>query len=481
MQNKKYTLYSFCFLFCLWQLASLLEGNSIFFPSFWEVLKEGVALLEEREFWRTLLFSLFRVGMGFLFSLFLALFLALFAYWKDGIEILWKGLFRVFQILPSLVLILLLLVFCPTERLAFFIQLCVVLPLLYEQFHKTLMSLGEEYGLCLYYYEVSFWKRIAHIYFPFLWRELSKNIAGVLGLAFKVTIAGELIAQEDGTIGGEIFLQKMYLNIPRMFAWCMLLLLLHVIFLLLFALVMKVPKRKWKLRRESLYQKRRKEVYPSISKKESYSFSFSHRYGREEIYKHLQLSIIRGEKVGFWGLSACGKTTLLKELAKKLRAEGAKISYIFQHEILFEWLTVEENIFLVLQEVDWEKYDEIFRLLRLEEHKEKYPSELSGGLRKRLAFARAILYEGDYLFLDEAFEFLDKAMQEEILEYLERNYHWKEKTLFMVTHRMEIMTRLVERVYFFPQEKPIESLDMFYSKEKEKMKERLEEETLCHI
>lgn len=60
-----------------------------------------------------------------------------------------------------------------------------------------------------------------------------KNLESILGLCFKVTIAGELLAQEETSVGGEIFTQKMYLNLSTVFAWCFVLLLLHFFMLLL--------------------------------------------------------------------------------------------------------------------------------------------------------------------------------------------------------------------------------------------------------
>jgi len=204
------------------------------------------------------------------------------------------------------------------------------------------------------------------------------------------------------------------------------------------------------------------------------------KYGEEIIFENVQLDWQEGEQIGFWGCSGCGKTSLLKEIARRLEKEGKKFSYVFQNELLIDWLTVEENIALVETVLTKWEQEEILSLLKLEEHLFKFPSELSGGLRKRVALARAFFYQGDYLLLDEAFEFLDLALQEIILEYIEREQKKKRRTIFMVTHRVEIMLRLAEKIFVFPQEKRIQQLKCYKNGEKETIKKILEEE-LCHI
>ena len=203
-------------------------------------------------------------------------------------------------------------------------------------------------------------------------------------------------------------------------------------------------------------------------------------YEEDCIFKGLELSWEEGEQIGFWGYSGCGKTSLLKLIAKKLREEEKKIAYVFQHEVLLEWLTVEENIFLVNPKLLQGEYQKIISVLKLEEEQKKYPKELSGGLRKRVALARAFAYDADYLLLDEAFEFLDLAIQEDIFCFLQREQERSRKTIFLVTHQIETMLRLAEKVFFFAGEKPVKELRMHISKEKEETRKRLEEE-ICHI
>ncbi|KDE63264.1 ABC transporter permease [Fusobacterium necrophorum BFTR-1] len=233
MQIKRNTLLSFLFFICLWEGYSIWKGERVFFPSLEMVFKDCILLLQSTFFWKTLGLTILRVVVGFGLCCSLSVVLALLTFWKREMEILWIAFFGVCRILPSVVLIVLLLVFVPLTCLPFVIQVCVVLPLMYEQALKSLESFEQDISLFLHFYRISYWKRFRKVYLPKIFREMYKNLEGILGLCFKVTIAGELLAQEETSVGGEIFTQKMYLNLSTVFAWCFVLLVLHFFMLLL--------------------------------------------------------------------------------------------------------------------------------------------------------------------------------------------------------------------------------------------------------
>lgn len=227
MQTKRNTFLSFLVLILLWQSFIWWKGENMFFPSFPQVIADTFSLVQEKSFLEILLRTLLRVVFGFFLCFALAFFLAFLAFWKRDLEIVWKSFFQICRILPAVILIVLLLLFFPISWIPFCIQLCVVLPLLYEQSLKSLQEMDLEYHEFLHYYHVSLWKKFRYVYFPIVFHGMYKNLESILGLCMKVTIAGELLAQEDRAIGGEIFTEKMYLNISRVLAWCLILLILH--------------------------------------------------------------------------------------------------------------------------------------------------------------------------------------------------------------------------------------------------------------
>ncbi len=139
------------------------------------------------------------------------------------------------------------------------------------------------------------------------------------------------------------------------------------------------------------------------------------------------------------GASGCGKTTLLNVILGFIKPDGAivtdgeSISAVFQEDRLVPSLTALENVELVSNKAEAEK--------RLEEMKlsdsfDLYPKELSGGMKRRVALARALAKPSDVLVLDEAFAGIDDPLAKELIEKIKEEY--KEKLIIAVTHRPEL-------------------------------------------
>ena len=151
------------------------------------------------------------------------------------------------------------------------------------------------------------------------------------------------------------------------------------------------------------------------------------------------------------GRSGCGKTTLLRLIAglepvDSGEMEGidrGKIGIIFQEPRLMPWLTVEANILFGVGRADAmakkrrEKLPKLLELTGLTGFEKAYPSQLSGGMQQRTALARALMYEPDFLLMDEPFAALDyfirKQMQQELLAICEK----EKKGVLFVTHSID--------------------------------------------
>ena len=139
------------------------------------------------------------------------------------------------------------------------------------------------------------------------------------------------------------------------------------------------------------------------------------------------------------GESGIGKTTLLNILAGLLKPSDGevirtedKISYVFQEPRLFPWMTALENVSTVSDDA---RAKEALELMGLLDSADKYPSELSGGMKQRVSIARAIAYDPHILFLDEPFKGLDPALRKDISETLFNAF--KGRTVIMITHDTE--------------------------------------------
>ena len=157
----------------------------------------------------------------------------------------------------------------------------------------------------------------------------------------------------------------------------------------------------------------------------------------------------------FFGNSGCGKTTLTRLLLDLEKADSGEVvvpdvrkSVVFQEDRLLEWLTVGDNIASVLEKGDDLKIiEDVLKLMEIYDYKDKYPNELSGGMKRRLAFARALCYKGEMYILDEPFKGFDDELKKRILPVI---FKLKEhgKTIILITHNKEEADLLADKIYF---------------------------------
>ena len=164
-------------------------------------------------------------------------------------------------------------------------------------------------------------------------------------------------------------------------------------------------------------------------------------YEKKIIIDSLSYEFEDGKNTLIMGDSGIGKTSLLNIIASTIKASGGKlessyekISYVFQEPRLFEWLTALENVSIVSNKV---KAEELLTLMGLEDSFDKYPSELSGGMKQRVSIARALAYEPDLVLLDEPFKGLDEERRHEVADILFKAL--KGTTAIIVSHAKEDM------------------------------------------
>ena len=195
------------------------------------------------------------------------------------------------------------------------------------------------------------------------------------------------------------------------------------------------------------------------------------KYGREYVLDNVNLSIKEGEFHVFLGKSGCGKSTLLNIIAgfldynsgellvngKAIRGAGADRGVVFQNAdlALFPWLTVYKNIEygLRMQHVNRKKAAEIVRknieLVGLKGHEDKYPSELSGGMKQRVQIARSLAGNPDILIMDEPFGALDAQKRRGLQNQLIRIWRDTGKTILFVTHDINEAVYLGQKISVF--------------------------------
>jgi len=173
---------------------------------------------------------------------------------------------------------------------------------------------------------------------------------------------------------------------------------------------------------------------------------------REPILKEFSLTIPDEGIFCFSGPSGCGKTTLFHMLAGLMKPQSGsiigiehkKIALTFQEDRLFPWLTAAENIAVASTNTAAEEY---LQKLGLEEAAQQYPAQLSGGMRRRIAIARSLAYQGDLLLLDEPFQGLDTENKLRLIPLIKA----AAPLILVITHDREELALFTEEenVYFF--------------------------------
>jgi len=176
-----------------------------------------------------------------------------------------------------------------------------------------------------------------------------------------------------------------------------------------------------------------------------------------EVVRGLKLRLEAGSFGALIGPSGCGKTTILRIAAgldadfrgELQRPRSGRLGMVFQEPRLLAWRTVEQNIRLALPaERAGVDLTDLAEILGLRDHLARYPGELSLGLARRVAIARAFAVDPDFLLLDEPFVSLDEATADRLRNELAALTTRTEVTTLFVTHDLPEAVQLADRLFF---------------------------------
>ncbi|SHS99893.1 ABC transporter ATP-binding protein [Mycobacteroides abscessus subsp. abscessus] len=194
---------------------------------------------------------------------------------------------------------------------------------------------------------------------------------------------------------------------------------------------------------------------------ELHNVSFSYR--DKPILQNLNLSIKNGEFVTVLGPSGSGKSTIFQLIGglrtphtgsiflegNNITGNRGHISYMPQTPSLFPWRTIIQNVVLgqeLQAKKDYEMAMEMLRKAGLLEYRDSFPHELSGGMKQRVAFLRALLSPQPIICLDEPFSALDELTRQEMQLWLLSIWEQYKKTIVFVTHNIEEALFLSDRI-----------------------------------
>ncbi len=213
----------------------------------------------------------------------------------------------------------------------------------------------------------------------------------------------------------------------------------------------------------------KKEIQKEILTVKNINKSFTKNGEEQAILRNINLSIKSNEIVSFVGKSGAGKSTFLRIISGLLAKSSGSVTFngedvtkptsnmsmVFQNFALLPWLNVFDNVAFGLEarglpkKYIKDKTTEMLNLIGLSGYEKSYPKELSGGMRQRVGFARALAVEPDILLLDEPFSSLDiftaHKLKNDLIELWESK-KIKTSSIILVTHSVEEAVMMSDRV-----------------------------------
>lgn len=189
-------------------------------------------------------------------------------------------------------------------------------------------------------------------------------------------------------------------------------------------------------------------------------------YGKNIILQDINMSLGKGEIISIIGPSGCGKSTLLKAIGgisldfdgeiyfekNKIKGTSPERGFVFQEPALFSWLNVFDNIAYGLKikgiskDKIKEKVDRYIKEIGLCDYGNYYPSELSGGMKQRVALARTLIMEPSLILMDEPFSALDYQTRLEMQKLTMDLWNHYKPSIIFVTHDIDEAILLADRV-----------------------------------
>lgn len=411
----------------LWQIAALCIGNEILFAGPVKTLKHLCGLVVTKAFWQTCLFSLLRILAGFLLALIFGCLLGVASLKWPLFESLISPFLLFCKAVPVASFAVMLLIWWGAGWLSLVICFLVTLPLVYVNFLEGMRSVDGKLLQMAQVFRISRRGKFFSIYRPVLAPFMEGCIKTALSMGIKAGVAAEVIGISDWSIGGEIYLSKIYLDTAGVFSWTIVVIVLSFglekgllrLWKWFCTLQVKVPAKK--------QEKQVKACSVTIT-------DLRKAFGEQVVLAGVSATLDAGDIYCLMAPSGAGKTTLLQILAGLLKPDGGSVkvnenagakavamqpSMVFQEDRLCEEENALQNV--MLTGCGRQAAEECLKKLLPTDALEKPVKSLSGGMRRRVCIARALVSEGNVLLLDEPFNGLDEEtkykVQQVILKY----------------------------------------------------------------
>lgn len=426
-KNKIRKFVILLFWVALWYGLAAAVNNKILLATPAETLRAMTAMLGEGGFYLAVARSLMRIGAGFFLGFMTGVLLAAGSCRRPLLEEALSPMMNLVKAIPVASFVVLLLIWWGSSFLAVAISFLVVLPNSYINILEGLKSTDQNLLEMAKVFRLPFWNRFFYIYRPALKPFLYGSLKISLGMCWKSGIAAEVIGTPDYSIGERMYLSKIYLDTAGVFAWTAVIVLLSIL------------SEKCILRLAGVFFDWKPACKAQLPCGEAGFIKcedIKKIYRGETVLAGVNAIYRPGQTYYLTTPSGSGKTTWLRILAGLTEPDGGRLEasfacgMVFQEDRLCEGYDGVKNVELVTG--NREGAEEALRQLLDEEALYRPCGELSGGMKRRVALARAMESSAEYILLDEPFTGMDAETRRRAEEYIKKRQ--KDRILIIATH-----------------------------------------------
>lgn len=425
------------FWLIIWQLVSMLVNNSILIVGPIECIKALIEGITTPVFWKTVAISFGRIAIGFIIGSFAGILMAVISSRSGWFEDLIKPVMSLIKSIPVASFVVLFLIWWGVEWLASVISMLVVLPNMYTNTLEGIKSTDKKILEMSRVFNISTKNSFFYIYRPALKPFIDSSIKVCVGQSWKSGVAAEVISTPAFSIGERLYMSKIYIETADVIAWT-------VVVIVLSCMCEKVVIQLWNSfsRWQPVCSKTSDRNMLTNEKNTDFAVKVSNltkSFDSKEIIKGLSQTYEYGNTYYLRGKSGSGKTTFFRLLAGLETPDNGQIeynprekgvSYLFQEDRLCEDYSAVKNVALVVGDEDKAR-EELLCVLEKEDI-EKPCSQLSGGMKRRVALVRALYSHKGIVLLDEPFTGMDDSTRKIVEGYIEKRK--KGKCIIIATH-----------------------------------------------
>lgn len=443
------TIIAICFWLFVWHFLSLKINSSIFLPSPEATYKALIRIGKRADFWQTIFNTFSKIAKGFLLALIAGTFSAIISSFVKIIDVLVSPFMRLLKTVPVASFIILALLWVKSDKLSVLISFVMVTPVVYINILQSFDNVDNNLLEMADIFNVGLFRRLRFIYVPALVSGFMSACKIGLGFCFKAGIAAEIIGLPFQSIGSELYKSKLYLMTDELFAWTVVIVLMSAFFegvciYLLNKLSCIIEKtnisRKAENENKADKSHKKKGEYEKLENNNILMIKeITKSYGKQKVLENISFNLNESERICIYGKSGIGKTTLLRIIAGLEKADSGKITFVgkvsmvFQEDRLLENTDVYTNLYCVLgSRFDKAEADMHLKEVGLEGAGNKIVSELSGGMKRRVAIVRCMMKSSEIILLDEPFKGLDTILKDNIIRYVVK--YLNGRAVIMVTH-----------------------------------------------